>query len=527
MRNEDWNSALSSLAAEKNRRRLIEALDSDLPAFCELALRIRPKAGPLQPFVLNAAQLKLHEVIEKQRAERGRVRVIVLKARQLGVSTYVAARLYRHTINNTGTRCIIIGHERRASSNLFEIVKRFHDRMPAEIKPSVGTSNAESLLFDRLDSGYIVTVATGEGTGRSATAQLLHASETAFWDDLPLQMAALMQTVPDVDGSEVIIESTANGYNDFNILWRKAETGESEFLPIFLPWSLDVGYVREVTPDFKIAPDESGLVDAYDLSNEQLAWRRAKIAQLGSAEYFAQEYPLNAAEAFISANFDSFIPPELVIRARKEKVDEHYGPIVVGVDPAGMGPDRTSIAWRQGRCITKIESRKGLDTMQVAGWVQKIIREERPAKVNIDVGGLGTGVYDRLYETASNRRIISAVNFGGKPVEPAPVGEDGKPAGGPSNRRAEMWSNLKKALEGGRFSLPDRDSLQADLVSTGYKFNSAGQLVLESKQDMRRRGLPSPDEADAVALCFADPGGFPRNAEFHRNLRERYQGAYA
>jgi hypothetical protein len=149
-------------------------------------------------------------------------------------------------------------------------------------------------------------------------------------------------------------------------------------------------------------------------------------------------------------------------------------------------------------------------------------------RVNIDVGGLGTGVYDRLYETASNRRIIQAVNFGGKPVEPpAARDEKGEVAGGPSNRRAEMWSNLKKALEGGRFSLPDNDSLQADLVSCGYKFNSAGQLVLESKQDMRRRGLPSPDEADAVALCFADPGGFPRNAEFHRNLRARYQDAYA
>jgi len=196
----------------------------------------------------------------------------------------LAARLYRHTINNTGTRCIIIGDERRAGSNLFEIVKRFHDGMPAEIKPCVSTANAESLLFDRLDSGYIVTVATGQGTGRSATAQLLHASETAFWTDLPLQMAALMQTVADIDGTEIILESTANGYNDFHTLWRKAEAGESEFLPVFLPWSLDAGYSREVGPEFQIAADESKLVDTYGLNKEQLAWRRAKIAQLGSAE---------------------------------------------------------------------------------------------------------------------------------------------------------------------------------------------------------------------------------------------------
>jgi hypothetical protein len=501
-------------------------LRTDLPFFAEHALKLRPKAGPLAPFILNPAQRKLHQLIEEQRAKIGRVRVIILKARQLGVSTYVAARLYQKTIHNPGLRTIIIGHERRASSNLFQIVRRFHDHMPEDIRPSIGTSNAEELLFDRLDSGYIVSVATTEGTGRSATAQMLHCSETAFWTELPLQMASLMQVCPDLNGTEIIIESTANGYNDFHKMWRQAEAGESEFQPIFLPWSLDAAYRKEVGPDFTMDVEESKLAELYGLDKEQIAWRRSKISQLGNADYFCQEYPLNAAEALISSQFDSFISPALVIRARKEKA-EAYGPTVIGVDPAGMGPDRSAIAWRQGRVITKIETRKGLDTMEVAGWVQKIIREEKVARANIDVGGLGAGVYDRLYETPSNRRIISAINFGGKCLEPAPLGEDGKPAGGPSNRRAEMWLALKKALEGGRFVLPDRDSLQADLVSTGYKFNSAGQLVLESKQDMRRRGLPSPDEADAVALCFADPSGFPRNADFHRNLKERYQDAYA
>jgi hypothetical protein len=190
------------------------------------------------------------------------------------------------------------------------------------------------------------------------------------------------------------------------------------------------------------------------------------------------EYPSVASEAFISSSFDSYIPAALVIRARKEKVDP-YGPLIIGVDPAGMGPDRTSIAWRQGRCITKIESRRGLDTMEVCGWVSRIIREDKPAKVNIDVGGMGVGVYDRLIEQGHRRSLVNPVNFGGKPMEPPPLDEKGKPGGGPANRRAEMWSNLKKALQAGRFSLPDRDSLQADLVSAGYMFNSAGQLLIE------------------------------------------------
>src|SRR5262249_57431303 len=108
-----------------------------------------------------------------------------------------------------------------------------------------------------------------------------------------------------------------------------------------------------------------------------------------------------------SSSFDAFIPAALVIKAGREKVDP-YGPIIVGVDPAGMGPDRTSIAWRKGRCITKIESRRGLDTMEVTGWVSRIIREDKPAKVNIDIGGMGVGVYDRLIEQGHSRSLVNA-----------------------------------------------------------------------------------------------------------------------
>lgn len=501
-------------------------LASDLEYFSNYALKIRPKAGPLNPLTFNPAQRKLHMMLEEQKAKTGRVRAIVLKARQLGVSTYVAARKFQRTINNPGLRTIIIGHEKRASSNLFQIVKRFYDHMPEEIKPVVGTSNAEELLFDRIDSGYLVSVANPEGSGRSATAQLLHASEAAFWADLPLQMASLMQVVPDIDGTEVIIETTANGYNDFHTLWRKAEAGESEFMPVFLPWSIDPTYRKPVPDDFSMDSEESKLAELYDLDAGQILWRRSKIMQLGSAEYFAQEYPINPSEAFISSTFDSFIPSDLIVRARRETV-EAYGPLIVGVDPAGSGADRTSIAWRQGHCITKVQSRRGLDLMEVTGLVAKIIRDDKPAKVNIDVGGLGVGVYDRLMELGHSSSVINAVNFGGKPIEPPPLDEKGDPAGGPANRRAEMWSNLKKALQG-RFSLPDSETLQADLVSCGYKYRSDGKLLLESKEDMRKRGVPSPDEGDAVALCFSEPdgGAYPRGKNFNRELTYKYHGAY-
>jgi hypothetical protein len=452
--------------------------------------------------------------------------VIVLKARQLGISTYVSARFFHRCLFEPGLRCFILGHERRASTNLFEIVKRYYDNLEEGMKPTAGTFNAESLLFNN-DSGYIVSVATLDGAGRSATCQMLHASEAAFWPDLEQQAASLFQIVPDVAGSEAIIETTANGYNDFHKMWRLAEDGQSEWLPIFLPWSMDPLYRRRVEEPFELASDEFELKETFNLDNEQLQWRRARLQEIG--ERFPQEYPLVSSEAFISSSFDSFIPPALVVKARRNDVPpEDWSALILGVDPAGMGPDRTSIAWRRGRKILKVESRQGLNTMEVCGWLQKIIRDDKPDKVNIDVGGLGVGIYDRLMEKGASRRVVEAVNFGGRPVELPPLDEAGKPGGGPANRRAELWASMKAVFEEGRFQIPDSDSLQADLCSPGYKYDSAGRLLIESKQDMRKRGIPSPDEGDAVALTFTEPGGvgYLRNAGFSRNLKELYGNSY-
>ncbi len=100
--------------------------------------------------------------------------------------------------------------------------------------------------------------------------------------------------------------------------WRKAEAGESEFLPVFLPWNLDSQYRRELPEGFTMDSEEP-LADLHHLDDQQISWRRAKISQLGSAQFFVQEYPLTPSEAFISSNFDSFIPAELVCSRPGEK----------------------------------------------------------------------------------------------------------------------------------------------------------------------------------------------------------------
>jgi hypothetical protein len=495
---------LAEAAADEHQQRL----RNDLPYFAEHALRLRPKIGPLEPFVFNAAQRKLHSIIEEQRNKTGRVRIVLLKARQLGISTYIGARLFHRTIYSPGWRTIIIGHEKRASTNLYQVVRRFWENMPDEIKPSVGVSNAEELIFDKQDSGYVVTVATSEGAGRSATAQGLHMSEVAFYPTLGEQMTALLQTVPDRDGTEVLIETTARGFNEFHSFWRRCEAGGTEFQPVFLPWSLDPEYRRKPDAGFTMTAEEKTLATAFKLDPEQLAWRRTKLAQIG-ADLFPQEYPLTPDSAFVASDFDSFIKPELVIAARKLTDVQPYGSLILGVDPASMGPDRTAIAWRRGHCIEKVVARKGLSTMETVGWVDQIIKKDNPVRVNIDVGGLGVGIVDRLYELGHRSWLVNAVNFGGKPVASTPLDETGREGGGPANRRAELWMNLRTALEGGRFKLPDSDTLQSDICSCGYKYASDGKLLIESKQDMRRRGVPSPDEADAVVLATDGYDGPP------------------
>jgi hypothetical protein len=489
-------------------------------------LQIRPKVGPLTTLVLNPAQLELHRIIEEQRIRTGRVRIICLKARQLGCSTYVGARFFHKTIHSPGARTFIIAHEKAASRNLYEIVRRFYDNLPADLRPSVGISNAEELRFDRIDSGYIVSVATTEGAGRSATAQMLHASEVAFWPDLETQMAAILQTIPDAAGTEVVLESTANGFNSFHSLWQKAEAGESEFLKVFLPWSIEPAYRLKVDSDFELTSDEKKLMELHRLDVEQIAWRRLKISQLGDAARFCVEYPLDPSEAFLSPDFNSFISPESVIRARREVI-EPYGDLIIGVDPAGLGGAATAIAWRRGHCITKVEKYRGLDTMQTCGLIARIIREDQPKKLNIDIGGLGVGIFDRLREQGLDRDcLLNGVNFGGRPVEPPRLDEVGNPSGGgAANRRAEMFLNLRKSLEG-RLQLPNSDSLQAALTSIGFKYQSDGKLLLESKIEMRRRGMPSPDEADATALCFSEPDGSPivRSSNFYKPIEYPKRG---
>jgi hypothetical protein len=145
--------------------------------------------------------------------------------------------------------------------------------------------------------------------------------------------------------------------------------------------------------------------------------------------------------------------------------------------------------------------------VQGANWLKQLIDTHAPAKLFIDVGGQGAGVYDILnsYGPPYNK-ICVAVNFGGEPMEPEIILQSGEKRPGPKNRRAEMWMRSRDWLSAdGGADIPDEDGLQTDATGPGYRYDTQQRLVLESKEQMRARGLRSPDDWDAIALTFAAP----------------------
>ena len=229
-------------------------------------------------------------------------------------------------------------------------------------------------------------------------------------------------------------------------------------------------------------------IDAREVEGTDTAVYQQIIDEYGADSIQARvevygEFPLTGE--------NQFIPPVLVDDAfKREPVSDDSAPYVVGVDPARFGADSTVIAIRRGRTLVRIDRHKGDDTMTVVGHVIEVIDEFKPALVVIDEGGLGAGVVDRLRE---QRYQVRGVNFGSKSLKAAMYG----------NKRAEMWGNMRLWLK--TASIPRDKALKSDLISPMMKPDSSGAIFLESKKDMKARGLASPDAGDALAVTFAFP----------------------
>jgi hypothetical protein len=285
-------------------------------------------------------------------------------------------------------------------------------------------------------------------------------------------------------------------------------------------WAVTSGFFTENTPNrfwmaFSNPRRNTGYF--YEVFNSKREFWTTKVVDARTVEgtdkqvyqQIIDEYGADSSQAhvevygqFPSEGDDQFISASLVDEAMKRpKYQDQSAPIVIGVDPARFGADATVIAIRQGRDIIAIQRHRGDDTMTVVGHVIEAIEEYKPTLVVIDEGGLGAGIVDRLKE---QRYKIKGVNFGNKSANPIMYG----------NKRAEMWGKMKDWLK--TASIPLDRFLKTDLISPMMKPDSKGTIFLESKKDMKARGLASPDAADAICVTFAFPVA-------HREARESTQ----
>lgn len=357
---------------DKKLKAVRKRLLTDFEFYSQAALKIRTKAGEIAPLKLNKAQKILQEAVDKQLKSEGKVRIIILKARQQGLSTYTGGYLYFSVSQQPAKRAMVIAHTADSTRALYDLTKRYHDNMVEILKPHTKYSSRRELTFDALDSSYVCTTAGGDAVGRGQTFSHLHASELAFWPKSTAEdiWNGLAQAVPNTKDTAIFIESTANGVSGvFYDMWRGAVEGKNGYVPVFIPWFAGDEYREPVPKNFKRTPEEKALAKKYKLDNEQLQFRRLKIAQNG-IDLFNQEFPDTPETAFLTTGrpvFNSSQLQELLKKTRDvqqklalegdEWVEHHRGELqtyykhdsgenyVVSADPAmGLSSGDYSVA---------------------------------------------------------------------------------------------------------------------------------------------------------------------------------------
>jgi hypothetical protein len=279
-------------------------------------------------------------------------------------------------------------------------------------------------------------------------------------------------------------------------------------------WSVTDGFFTENTPDrfwFAFSNPRRNTGYFYEAFHARRAFWSTTIVDARTVEGTDQkvyeriidEYGADSPQAhvevygvFPNESDDQFISSSLVDDAMERTPQKDpTAPIIIGVDPARFGSDATVIAVRKGRDILSIKRHRGADTMEVVGRVIEAIEEHNPALVVVDEGGVGGGVVDRLKE--QRYKQVRGVNFGMRSRQPLMWG----------NKRAEMWGAMRDWLK--TASIPADRLLKSDLISPLVKPDSRGTMFLESKKDMRARGLASPDCFIAGTLIKTPTGDRP------------------
>lgn len=358
-----------TLSSEDKIKETVKAIASNFLFFCERNLLIRDKySNQLIPFysVLNWEQKELVRMVSEDLANGRPVRYIILKARQMGMSTLIEAMGYWWTSTHRFTTTVIIAHEKEATKNLYEMFRRYYEYSHPAFKPDRKYNTKQDLTFDVSDEvkksydaqnlpspglqSEIKTMVAAEGKGRSSTIKFLHASECAFWDDSADVTSAAVQAVPMAPETFVFLESTANGIGGyFYDEWNASKRGESQYTPVFFPWHSHNEYevANIIDEDLgELDPEEEALYKLFESENysrdswpRKIYWRRMKKKEFRTdPKKFYQEYPATPEEAFLASGRPVFDVPRLQEMERiaveaKKTMPYKCGEIKKVVDP--------------------------------------------------------------------------------------------------------------------------------------------------------------------------------------------------
>lgn len=318
----------------------IKLIKQDFYKFAKMNLYIKDKFANIVPFVPNEPQRALIDYVLLCISEKRPVKVIILKARQMGFSTAVEALCYWWTSTNFNINSVIIGNDEKSSLNLYRMFRRYFDNTNILFKPSVRYNTKSDLTFEKFDengkqiglgSAIKIETAKNKSAGRSDTVNFLHASELGAWENGEDLVASLMQTVPDAEVMEkpsmVFLESTAEGRgNYFHKEYVAAVERKGNYEPCFAPWWIldtyerdatweDLGKLNEYELFLKelIAKGHETLGHRFKINKEaiprKIAFYRRKAKDFAATpERLPQEYPSTWQEAFIASGKNVFNP---------------------------------------------------------------------------------------------------------------------------------------------------------------------------------------------------------------------------
>lgn len=484
----------------------IKRLRDDFAYRVKYTLRIKDKEGKLVPFEINDVQEYITKELEKQKAETGRVRAIILKGRKQGCSSLIAGRFFDRMMREDGIESFILAHREDTVQTLYDIVSRFHDTYPNYqikdgdeniiFKQEIVQKNANRFFFKN-NSGYGVGTAGKGEIGRGFTIQQLHLSEAAFYENGDKISSSIMEAVPDAEGTEIIVESTANGIGGlFHSMVMKARLDQGSYKLIFIPWFWQKEYRKPFPDNFRITNEELAYKIKYNLEDSQIYWRRKKIEDSDDGvQQFRREYPATVEEAFDTSGDDSYFDPEDIETAMTNPdIPPGKHKVLCGLDIAGDGvnADRIVFCLRAGRHQFKTITFHRMKTEEIVLAAKEIIRAYKVSKIFVDKG-FNPAVCEFLERDFPSKTI--GVFFGGGADNPLKF----------KNKRGEMIWRVNMWLKNRPVKMVNSESMKKELLAIRRKEKREEHEKIEfhSKKEIKELLGISPDEFDSLALTFA------------------------